>query len=52
MLAVATNAVATGRSHRWKLPVEGGKKMLTCKICGKKLKNKDALGGHMSGAHP
>ncbi|MCL0065913.1 hypothetical protein M1N79_03440 [Dehalococcoidia bacterium] len=26
--------------------------MLVCKVCGKKFKSKEALGGHMSGAHP
>jgi len=26
--------------------------MLTCKVCGRKFKSKDALGGHMSHAHP
>ncbi|MBT9147488.1 MAG: hypothetical protein DDT32_01245 [Syntrophomonadaceae bacterium] len=25
--------------------------MLVCKLCGKKFKSKEALGGHMSGAH-
>ena len=26
--------------------------MFTCKVCGRKFKSKDALGGHMSHAHP
>jgi hypothetical protein len=45
--------VFTRGSHRWYSPVGGKeKKMVRCKVCGKILKDKNALGGHMSSAHP